>query len=305
MKKGHWALQNERGNILALTIMRRLVAYFPLWLIRPILFGIVLYFYLTSRRARRNIARYQYRLRRTFPKLPQLSVWRQFMAFGDSLLDRFAVWQGKIRYRDLLIEDDKALFNILRKPNQGRGQILLCSHFGNVEICRAFANKHPYFRLNVLVYGKHAQAFNQALQEAGAEKLSLIQVETLNIELMLELQKRIEEGEWIAIAADRIPIRGAKTEKVRFLGDNADFPQGPWLLSALLKAPLNTLFCVKEKGRYRVKLQPFLPVISGAGMRRRQNILLAMQKYADLLAQECAKNPLLWFNFYNFWNDED
>ena len=121
---------------------------------------------------------------------------------------------------------------------------------------------------------------------------------------MLELSQRLEQGEWIAIAADRVPIRGDKTQSINFLGHYAEFPQGAWLLASILKAPLNTIFCLKEKGQYRMKLRRFSPPISGRGKVREENIKQVMQQYADLLAKECAENPLLWFNFYNFWNDK-
>ena len=53
-----------------------------------------------------------------------------------------------------------------------------------------------------------------------------------------------------------------------------------------------------------MKLRRFSPPISGRGKVREENIKQVMQQYADLLAKECAENPLLWFNFYNFWNDK-
>ena len=158
--------------------------------------------------------------------------------------------------------------------------------------------------MNVLVHSKNAEAFNKALVEAGADALPLIQVEDLDAQKMLELSQRLERGEWIAIAADRVPIRGDKTQSVNFLGHYAEFPQGAWLFASILKAPLNTIFCLKEKGQYRMKLRRFSPPISGRGKAREENIKQVMQQYADLLAKECAENPLLWFNFYNFWNDK-
>ena len=53
-----------------------------------------------------------------------------------------------------------------------------------------------------------------------------------------------------------------------------------------------------------MKLRRFSPPISGRGKTREENIKQVMQQYADLLAKECAENSLLWFNFYNFWNDK-
>lgn len=303
----HWAKQQERGTAFFLTLTRLIVKYLPLPLIRIANFWVVLYFYLTSRQKRRYIAEYQQKLTALFPEtqLPKYAVFRQFLAFGEAITDRFAVWQKQIRYEHLIVDDADNLYADM--DSNGRGQILVCSHFGNIEICRALVGNghHKNFKLNVLVHNRHAEAFNKALVEAGADELPLIQVEDLNAQKMLELAEKIEQGEWIAIAADRIPVRGDKTEQVHFLGTLAEFPQGAWLLASLLKAQLNTVFCIKEQGCYRLQLRRFSEGIQGRGKVREQNIRSAMQQYADLLAKECAKSPLLWFNFYDFWHRQD
>ena len=306
MSSQHWAEQNERGSKLSLNLTRLIVQYCPLWVIKLVTFFVVSYFFLTSQKARRNIRRYQQRLQQTFPQvnLPRYPVFCHFLAFGEAITDRFAVWQKKIRYADLIDDDTDNVYQAIR--SEGRGQILVCSHFGNIEICRALVDNpnHSNFKLNILVHNRHAQAFNESLEKAGASSLPLIQVEDLDAQKMLELHERLERGEWIAIAADRVPVRGDKTQKVDFLGAQASFPQGVWLMASLLKAPINTVFCLKKWGDYHLKLRHFSGPIEGRGKQRADNIEQAMQRYADLLAQECAENPLYWFNFYDFWEDD-
>ena len=306
MSSQHWAEQNERGSKLSLNLTRLIVQYCPLWVIKLVTFFVVSYFFLTSQKARRNIRRYQQRLQQTFPQvnLPRYPVFCHFLAFGEAITDRFAVWQKKIRYADLIDDDTDNVYQAIRSG--GRGQILVCSHFGNIEICRALVDNpnHSNFKLNILVHNRHAQAFNKSLEKAGASSLPLIQVEDLDAAKMLELHERLERGEWIAIAADRVPVRGDKTQKVDFLGAQASFPQGVWLMASLLKAPINTVFCLKKWGDYHLKLRHFSGPIEGHGKQRADNIEQAMQRYADLLAQECAENPLYWFNFYDFWEDD-
>ncbi|UXM97986.1 LpxL/LpxP family acyltransferase [Aggregatibacter actinomycetemcomitans] len=305
MTSQHWAQQHERGSKFFLNLTRLIVQYCPLWVIRIVTFVVVSYFFLTSAKARRHIRRYHQRLQRTFLQLtlPRYALFRHFLAFGEAIADRFAVWQKKIRYPDLILDDSDNVYRDIR--SEGRGQILICSHFANIEICRALVDSrhHGNFRLNILVHNRHAQAFNKALEKAGATSLPLIQVEDLDTQKMLELNERIERGEWISIAADRIPVRGNKTEQVDFLGSPATFPQGPWLLASLLKTPINTVFCVKKRGEYHLKLRHFSPPIEGRGKQRNENIKRAMQQYADILAKECEENPLYWFNFYDFWDD--
>ena len=54
------------------------------------------------------------------------------------------------------------------------GQLLVCSHLGNVEICRALVSHNEGFVLNVFVHSKHVERFNRALRQAGASEIRLI-----------------------------------------------------------------------------------------------------------------------------------
>ena len=299
----HWANQHERGHALFLKLTALMVRYLPVPIMRLCTAVVCAYFYATSATQRHHIREYQTRLKQTFPtcRLPEkLAVYQQFAAFGNAIADRFAVWQHKISYPDLVLDDRDNVYADIRDHN-ARGQIFICSHLGNVEICRALVSHHIDFKMNVLVHSQHAQAFNQALKNAGASDINLIQVSELDAAKMLELANRLDAGEWLAIAADRIPIRGEKTVAVQFLGETAQLPQGAWLLAHLLKAKINTLFVLKKQGRYHLILRKFSDVPQWKRANREQEIHQFAQRYADELAQHAAEVPLQWFNFYDFW----
>lgn len=308
MSEAHWSLQNERGHAFFLRCTIWMVRYLPLPLMRAATFLICAYYYAASPRQREHVRRYQTRLKTAYPNAPlprRWPVYRQFAAFGEALADRFAVWQRQIRYADLIVDDPDNVYAEMDYPQEPRGQLLICSHLGNTEICRALVDsgQHRDFKLNVLVHSRHAEQFNRALKEAGADDLSVIQVSELDAALMLDLAARIERGEWIALAADRTPVRGEKTVTVNFLGHPAPFPQGAWLLAALLKAKTNTVFAVKRQGRYILKLRKFADIPKPARGRRQEAVQASAQRFADRLAEEAAAAPLQWYNFYDFWND--
>ena len=165
------------------------------------------------------------------------------MAFADSLLDKLDVWNGKLSIEQIEIIDPALLRNQLRGT---RGQMLVGAHLGNLEVCRALAEIGEKVTMNVLVHTKHAEHFNRLLGEAGATNLRLIQVSELDPVIMLQLHERLERGEWLAIAGDRVPLHGGRSVTVDFLGHPAAFPQGPWLLAGLLKCPVNLLLCLKK-----------------------------------------------------------
>lgn len=306
-KSGHWAAQNERGNGQVLKLTAWIVRRLPIVSVKIITFVVCLYFYLTSPKQRRNIRGYQQRLRQTFPQagLPEnAAVLRQFIAFGESVADRFAVWQNKITYSDLVLHDPDDVYAQMHNPTE-RGQIFICSHLGNVEICRALVGSghHGDFKLNVLVHSKHAEQFNRALKQAGANDIALIQVSDLDAAKMLELANKLDKGEWLAVAADRTPVRGEKTVSAPFLGGSAEFPQGVWLLALLLRAKTNTIFVLKRQGRYHLMLQKFTDIPGAKRGGRDEWINGNVCRYAQCLAEHAAQAPLQWFNFYDFWNE--
>lgn len=300
----HWADQRERGSPVLLRLTVWAARHLGRRVIAPVVWLIVLYFYVSGRRARRSIAQYQRRLTAAHPTtvLPHRApVYRQYLAFADALLDKFDVWQNKITIADVdLVDPD----NLHQQMHEGRGQLLVGSHLGNLEVCRALAEREKRLVLNVLVHSKHALAFNALLGESGPVDLRLIQVSELDAGRMMELAQALNRGEWIAIAGDRIPVSSERTVDVDFMGARAPLPQGPWLLAGLLGCPVNILDCTRHEGRFRVAITRLTEQVQWTRTTRQEVVAHWAQAYADHLAQSCARAPLQWFNFYPFWSDD-
>jgi predicted LPLAT superfamily acyltransferase len=300
----HWARRPERGSRVFMWLTAQAIRLLGRRALTPLVRLIVLYFYATGRQARRAIAQYQERLAAHYQR-PDLfparsAVYRQYLMFAEVLLDKLDTWRGKITLADLDIDDPDGLHPQI---GVGRGQILLCSHIGNLEVCRALSGRRQNLRLTVLVHSHNAVRFNQLLTEAGATGIDLVQVSDLDAGAMLELNARIERGEWLAIAGDRVPLSGNRTVEVEFLGAPALLPQGPWLLAGLLKCPVNLLFCTRQGGRHRLTLKRLPVDLNWTRSTRDVLIRQSAQCYADALASACLDTPLQWFNFYPFWND--
>ena len=302
----HWAEHEERGSFWLMKLTAFGVRILGRRVLSPVLYATVLYFFLFGRNARHSAWQYQQRLAdwsgRNELRPTQRRVFGQFMAFADALLDKLDVWNGKLRIEQIEIVDPALLRNELRGE---RGQMLVGAHLGNLEVCRALAELGEQVTMNVLVHTKHAERFNRLLGEAGATNLRLIQVSELDPAIMLQLSQRLDRGEWLAIAGDRVPLHGGRNVRVDFLGHPAAFPQGPWLLAGLLKCPVNLLLCLKHQGRYRVILEPFTDAVAWKRSDREQVIAQWTARYAERLGQYCLEAPQQWFNFYPFWKTDD
>jgi predicted LPLAT superfamily acyltransferase len=299
----HWARRREAGAaplILFAAWIARHAGRAAMW---PVVRGAALYFYLRRRDARQAIARYHERLRAAGGAAPlprRAAVYGQFAAFGDAMLDALDVWQGRLTRAHVDVHDPDAL---LAQMGAGRGQLLVCCHVGSPEVCRALCHQARDAVLNVLVHTRHAAAFNRALARAGADTVRLLQVSDLDAPAMLALSRKLERGEWLAIAGDRVPVRGGRMASVDFLGAQARFPQGPWLLAGLLRCPVNLMFCTRIQGRYRVSLERFEEACGWPRGQRDGAVQACVQRYAHRLADECRKAPQQWFNFHDYWRE--
>lgn len=306
----HWAAQKERGSFALMKLTALAVRHLGRRPLTPVLYLIVLYFFVCGRQARRHVRQYQTHLAEWSGR-PELRpttrrVFGQFMAFADSLLDRLDAWRGTLGPAQVQLHDPADVRGKLRRSlHGGRGQILVCTHLGNLDVCRALAEMGEQVPLNVLVHNRHVARFNRLQGEAGDRQLRLLQVSEMDAALMLDLSQRLDRGEWLAIAGDRVPLNDGRRVMVDFLGHPAAFPQGPWLLAGLLRCPVNLMCCLKIAGRYQIRLEPFLDAPAWERGRRDLAIAQWAQRYADQLARLCLLAPQQWFNFYAYWQADD
>lgn len=299
----HWAAQKERGSFIGMKLTALAIRALGRGPVTPVVWLVVLYFFMTGRSARRNVHEYQQRLvtwsgrRDLFPR--RRPVLAQFLAFGECMLDRFDVWRGKLHLRDVDMDDPDGVRQALLTG--GRGQMLVCTHLGNLDVCRAMAEIGEGVPLNVLMHLPNAAHFNRLLGQSGDKRLRLMHVGDLDTAAMMDLSQRLDRGEWIAIAGDRNPEHGGRVVDVPFLGSVAAFPQGPWLMAAMLRCPVNLVCCLKHEKRYCIHLRRFDDPATWERKNRDALIADAVARYASWLAEHCLRAPLQWFNFHPYW----
>jgi predicted LPLAT superfamily acyltransferase len=304
-QQGHWSERAERGAWwgmkASLWCYRKLGDRALRWLLYPIM-G---YFFLAGRSAREASRDYQLRLYRrgVLPLPPDAgSVFRHLYGFGEALVDRLASWAGGLRRDQLTFHGYESCLDYVKRD---QGVVLFTAHVGNMEVTRALIEQSPiaHVHLNVLVHTRQAERINQLMREVNPRAtLELIQIDELGPAAAADLQERLARGEWVVIAADRTsPTAPGRITAAEIFGDPAPFPQGPFILAALLGAPVLTLFCLRESDGYHVYLERFAERIQLPRKQRQQALAGWVQKYADALEQAARRAPLQWFNFYDFW----
>lgn len=300
----HWKEQKEKGNNFFLNLTALLVKFCPKIILNFIIKIVSFFYYIFSPQEKRNIKAYRKHLKNYFKNKICLKhgVFYHFNSFADSICDKFAVYQGKILKKNIIIKNKTVFKEELIDAK--KGQIILVSHLGNVEISSAISAYAENFKLNILVYHNHAKKFNDALNKFKNNKIHMIYIENLDINAMISLKKLIDNGEHLGIMADRIPIKGSKLLSLDFLGKKAKFPMGGFLLAMLLKTKISTIWCQKIKNNYEISLEPLAAKIP-IGQNKEKIILPFMQNYVNILEKKCLKTPYQWYNFYDFWSELD
>jgi predicted LPLAT superfamily acyltransferase len=132
--------------------------------------------------------------------------------------------------------------------------------------------------------------------------VSVIQVTEVGPETAMMLAEKVSKGEFIVIVGDRTPVeKSTRITWAPFLGKLAPFPQGPFILAALLKCPVQMIFCIKRAGHYHVLFEPLAEAIEMP--RGNRNMVLGhwITRYAERLENYCLQDPYQWFNFFDFW----
>jgi predicted LPLAT superfamily acyltransferase len=224
--------------------------------------------------------------------------YRHFRAFGQAILDKIDTWSGRLTVGDVTFANHAEMARIAQGS---RGIMVLGSHLGNLEVLRALGTLGNRVKLNVLVHTAHANSFNRAMRLAGATDVELVQVTQLDAVLALDLRQRVDRGEWVVIAGDRIPVHGGRTVDVEFLGERAPLPIGPYVMASLLDCPVYLMFVLRQDGRNYAYFESFAERVTLPRPAREAALTGYAQKYVERLEHYLRLAPLQWFNYYPFW----
>jgi predicted LPLAT superfamily acyltransferase len=300
----HWAHINEATFAAGMRLLFWICRIFGRWPFRVVLYPVVLWYVLTRPIARRASALYLQRVSAfsgAGDGKPRFSaVLRHFATFAESILDKMLLWGGLFNVHDTVLHGQELLLDRMATK---RGGLLICAHLGNLELCRVMSKQQTGLKLTVLVHTKHAQAFNKLLAQLDpASELNLMQVTDMSPATAMLLTERIERGEFVVIAGDRIPVSAnPRVAMAPFLGHEAPFPVGPYVLASILQCPAYLLFAVRTAHTSELHFELLRESIRLPRKGRDEMLAGLVAQYAARLQYFCLRTPLQWFNFYDFW----
>lgn len=281
----------SKGTPLGYRFFIVLLKYFGLYPAYFFLYFVVLYYFLFSVKTSRPALSF-FQKRVGYGKLKSLlALYRNYYLLGQMLIDKVAVMAG---FSNKFTSESFGAENLRALVAQKKGGILLGAHLGNWEIAGHFIMKYDN-AINILIYdAEHKQIKEYLDSVTGGKKFNIIPIKD-DLSHVYAISEALERNEIICMHSDRF-VKGNRTQMVKFLGEEAPFPIGPFQIIKSMKAPYTFVYGVKKSATHynffaRTPRQPG-PDSTVVGM---------LEDYVNDLEGMVKQFPEQWFNYYDFW----
>ena len=218
---------------------------------------------------------------------------KNILIFGQTLIDRIVVMSG-LKHSFKIERTGGHYLNEL--ADGGKGGILVSAHLGNYELAGHLLQRLNSV-INIVMYDGEAEQIKQYLDKiTGPKTFNIIFIKD-DLSHIYEMSAALRRNELICIHADRF-VTGNRTIEHDFLGKNAHFPLGPFVLASKLRAPVCFVFALKHS-KYQYHFYGYPPkTYEGRGDAGAKEML---DDYVSCLEEKVKQYPEQWFNYYDFW----
>ncbi|HRZ80405.1 MAG TPA: lipid A biosynthesis acyltransferase [bacterium] len=217
------------------------------------------------------------------------SIYLNFIALGETIIDRMAVLLGMSDRFSFNFEDEP----VLRKSVESTdGCMMVSAHIGNWQVAQAFLNRFNKNRVNIVMLDVENERIKQFIKNsAGGENVNILLMNK-GMDYLLDLVKAFKNKEVVCLHGDRF-LEGSRTAEVDFFSMKADMPLGPFALAVKFKVPASFTFVMKT-GRRNYSFYA-----TEAKVYDSETAMLS--DYVSALEKIVRKYPLQWYNYYQFW----
>ena len=220
------------------------------------------------------------------------NTYKNHCAFSQVVIDKFAMYAGK-KFKIAIDGYD----NFLDLAKGESGFVQLSSHIGNYEIA-GYSLPVENKRFNALVFaGEKESVMANRSKMFDVNNIRMIPMMP-DMSHLFVIDAAISDGEILSMPADRV-FGSQKTFRIPFLGKEAKFPQGPFILAAMRNVPMLFVAVMKEKSKtYHITVKK-LPMFDDGNSRTKAKRLA--EAYVAELEKIVNRYPTQWYNYFDFW----
>ena len=255
---------------------------------------VALYYFLFSIRSSKAIF-YYFHKRMGYSTLSSVfKIYSNYFLFGQSLIDKVVIMSGIPNTFTFNFDGEE---NLRKLVKMGKGGILLSAHIGNWEAAGHLL-KRLGTRINVVMYDGEQQQIKEYLDTVTGERNVNIILIRDHISHIYEISEAFNKNELICMHADRF-LEGNRTVPFNFLGEEAMFPLGPFLLAAQFKVPVSFVFSMKETSShyhfFASEIKEYDQVSKSISIQK------IITDFVRVMEEKVKSYPLQWYNYYKFW----
>jgi predicted LPLAT superfamily acyltransferase len=296
MSEGAWLAERERGTLFLLRSTYRAATLLGRRFMRVVVAGIALWYRLVDARTVRASRAWLTRVHGRPPGF--LGVYRHLRVFAQVTLDRVFLLCGRTAELEFARHGNE---HLRRQRATGRGALMLGAHLGSFEALRA-SGADESFPIRILGYFRNSRQINALLESLNpGQAARVIHLGEDPVGATIKAKACVDSGEFLAVMGDRVGL-DERVVKARFLGGEASFPAGPFLLASVIGCPVYLVFGLyREPNRYELFCEPFAERILLPRKDRERALAEHVQRYAERLEHFARRAPDNWFNFFDFW----
>lgn len=284
----------SRGNKLGYKIFVFILKYVGIMPAYFVLRFVALYYFLFLPKAYKPIY-YYFHHRIGFSKRKSIrKTYQNFYLLGQSILDKMVVMAEIPNKFTFEFDGEQNLIDI--KDIQ-KGGLLLSAHIGNWDIAGYFM-KRIKTRINIVIFDGEDEQIKAYLSELITERNVNFIIIKNDFSHIYQISDALSNNELVCMHADRF-LEGTKTLTADFLGKEAQFPMGPFVLASKFKVPVSFVFAVKETN-YHYHLFASKPK-DYSELPRNAVIQQMLNDFVSEVENKVKTYPEQWFNYYNFW----
>lgn len=312
----HWAEEKEQvRSSRPIKLLILLVAYLPPPVVNILVYPVGFFYLLFSSRARRECVLYQKQFMSYThnKKIRRPDPLRQIISFSLCVLEKIEGWSRKMSLDNINFQNDDV--DALREQlAQGRGALLIGSHLGNIEMLRSLATYNETgvgkaVPVTIIMELESTAMFNKTMQELNPRvSMNLVNSAKIGPDTICLLMDRLAEGGMVVIAGDRTSAKARGRVIInKFLGKDAAFPYGTFMLASLLNVPVYFFFAMREKDlmlkpKYNMYVNKSSVTFDDCNRSEKESRIKELcRQFAAQLEKYCIEYPFQWYNFYNFW----
>lgn len=218
-------------------------------------------------------------------------LFMSYYTFGQTLIDKTAISAGMRNRFTYEFDGINVLMGLLE---QKKGAVLISAHIGNFEIAEYFfSDIATDFQIHLVTSDMEHRPIKEYLESIAVKSTVKFIIIKEDLSHIYEINNALANNELICFTGDRY-MDGVKYITEPFLGQDANFPAGPFLIASRLKVPVVFVYAMKEKN-----LHYHLYAREAEVKHRDERALLKV--YIQSVESMLKKYPLQWFNYFDFW----